>query len=69
MKFSFHVHGLWFIGSICMLLGCMIAGNVTWVEETTPTSYTLALLIAFILIWAAGLCWISSAVNAKQEMG
>jgi len=52
-----------------MLLGSMIAGNAAWVEATTPASYTLALLIAFILIWAAGLCWISSAVNAKQEMG
>ncbi len=69
MKFSFHVHGLWFIGSVCMLLGSMIAGNAAWVEGTTTTSYTLSLLIALILLLAAGLFWISSAVNAKQEMG
>ena len=69
MKFSFHVHGLWIIGAICLMLGAMIAGNITWVEGTTTSSYILSLLIAFILLLSAGVFWISAAVNAKQEMG
>ncbi|MCD6216162.1 MAG: hypothetical protein DRP08_00170 [Candidatus Aenigmatarchaeota archaeon] len=67
MKFNFHVHGLWIIGTICLLLGSMIAGNIAYVEGTTTTSYILSLLITFILLLSAGVFWISAAVNAKTE--
>ena len=67
MKFNFHIHGLWIIGAICLLLGSMIAGNIAWVEGTTTSSYILSLLIAFILLLSAGVFWISAAVNAKTE--
>ena len=68
MKLSFHVHGLWVLGAICLTLGSMIAGNVTWVEGTTDWSYGLSVVIAFILLLTAGIFWISAAVNAKQEL-
>ena len=47
--------------------GAMIAGNIEWAEGTTAVSYGLAALVAFLLILVAGMCWISSAVNARQE--
>ena len=68
MVFEFHVHGLWIIGAISMLMACMIAGNVEWIEGTTQFSYWGAVVIALILFLFAGLCWISSAANAKEDM-
>jgi hypothetical protein len=68
MPFDFHVHGLWILGAVFMFVGGMIAGNVEWVEGTTPFSYGFSALLAFVMFLVAGLCWISSAVNARQEM-
>ena len=68
MEFDFYVHGLWLLGSVTMLLGAMMAGNIAWVEGTTSWSYGVSLLIAFILILFTGVCWISASVNARQEM-
>jgi len=68
MDFDFYVHGLWLIGGVSLFLGALIAGNVEFVEGTTPWSFSLAVLVSLLLILFAGVCWISSAVNAKQEM-
>jgi len=63
----FYVQGLWILGAVFMLLGGVIAGNIEWVEGTTTLSFGLSVLIAFVFFLVAGLCWISSAVNAKKE--
>ena len=67
MKFDFHVHGLWIIGTILMFVGALFAGNVENVEGTTAYSFWLSIIIAFVLILVAGMCWISAAVNARHE--
>lgn len=65
--FDFYVHGLWIIGAIFAILGAMIAGNLEWVTGTTEVSYAVSVLLAFVLILIAGMCWISAAVNARHE--
>ncbi|MEM7819867.1 MAG: hypothetical protein QXD48_03505 [Candidatus Aenigmatarchaeota archaeon] len=67
MSFDFHVHGLWIIGAIMLFLSGFIAGNIQWVEGTTDFSFYGSVLIAFILFLVAGACWISAAVNAREE--
>ena len=66
MDFDFHVHGLWIFGSITLLFASLIAGNVEWVEGTTPVSFVLALIISLILFLLSGLLWISAAANSKD---
>jgi membrane protein YdbS with pleckstrin-like domain len=68
MKLDFNIYGFWAIGSICLLLGSMIAGNLAWIEGTTTSSYILSLVISLILLLTAGLFWISAAVNAKEQL-
>ncbi len=63
----FYIQGLWILGSLFMLLGSIIAGNIEWVEGTSGWSFGLSLLIAFVFFVIGGLCWISSAVNARKE--
>ncbi|MEM7813305.1 MAG: hypothetical protein QW548_00195 [Candidatus Aenigmatarchaeota archaeon] len=66
-RFDWYVHGLWIVGTLFAFAGAMMAGNIEWVEGANTVSYGLAALIAFLLILVAGMCWISSAVNARQE--
>lgn len=67
MGFEFHVHGLWILGALVLLVGSMIAGNLEWVEGTTQASFVLSVIIAFVLILVAGMLWISAAVNARHD--
>ena len=66
MKMDFIVHGYWIIGAIFMTFGCLILGNIEWVEGTTKASFIISLVLAFLLILIGGLFWISSAINAKE---
>lgn len=66
MKFDFHVHGLWILGSATLFIAGLIAGNLEWVEGITPVSFVLALLLSFMLFLLAGTLWISSAVNVED---
>jgi len=66
-KFDWFVHGLWILGAAFGFAGAMIASNIEWVEGTNAVSYGLAALIAFLLILVCGMCWISAAINARQE--
>ncbi len=68
MPFDFHVHGLWILGTVALFIGVMFAGNLEWVEGTTETSFLISVVLAFLMLLLAGMCWISSAVNAKAEM-
>ncbi|MBI5060792.1 MAG: hypothetical protein HZB67_00595 [Candidatus Aenigmarchaeota archaeon] len=63
----YYIQGLWILGAIFMMLGAVIAGNIEWVEGTAGWSFALSLVIAFVFFLIAGLCWISSAVNARKE--
>ncbi len=66
MKPDFSIHGLWILGAVFMTFGCLILGNVEWVEGTTTSSFIISLTLAFLLILIAGMFWISAAVNAKN---
>lgn len=67
MKFDYYVHGLWILGALLVLIGSMFAGNIEWVEGTTTASFTMSIILAFVLVLLGGMCWISSATNARQE--
>jgi len=68
MKFDFHIHGLWIIGAVLLFLASMIAGNFeTGVLGSSPVSETIAIIISIVLYLMAGICWISAAVNAREE--
>jgi len=56
----------WIIGSLSILIGAMIAGNVEKSLGTDDMSFTAAVFIAFILILLGGLLWITVAVAAKK---
>ena len=66
-KFDWFVHGLWILGSVFAFAGAVLAGNMEWVEGTTAASFGISAVIAFLLILMAGMCWISAAINARQE--
>ena len=68
MPFDFHVHGLWVLGTVALFLGVMFAGNLEWVEGTTEASFLISVILSFFLLLIAGMCWISSAVNARDEL-
>ena len=68
MPFDFHIHGLWILGAVFMFIGGMIAGNIEWVEGTTPFSLGFSVLLAFVMFLVAGMLWISAAVNARHEL-
>jgi hypothetical protein len=68
MAFDFHVHGLWILGSVTLFLGALIAGNLEWVEGTTELSFLISVILAIALFMISGLLWISSAINAKEEV-
>jgi len=68
MSFDFHIHGLWILGAVFMFIGGLISGNVEWAEGTTEFSFGFSVLLAFVMFLVAGMCWISAAVNARQEM-
>lgn len=56
----------WIIGSLSILIGAMIAGNVEKTFGTDDTSFAAAVFIAFILIMLGGLLWVTVAVAAKK---
>jgi hypothetical protein len=67
MKFDFYVHGLWILSAVFFTIGSMIAGNIEWVEGTTPVSFTLALALAFAMYLVATMLMISASINARHE--
>ena len=67
MNFDFYVHGLWILGAVLMSAGIFLLGNAEWVEGTTEVSFGAALGLGALMILLAGMMWISSAVNARQD--
>jgi succinate-acetate transporter protein len=50
-----------FIGSLCLLLATLFAGNVEWVYGATAASFYGTIFLSFILILIAGIFWVSAA--------
>ena len=67
MGFDFHVHGLWILGAVFFFAAGLMAGNLEWLEGTTPMSFGISVVLIFILFLIAGMFWISAAVNARHE--
>lgn len=66
MKFDPMIHGFWFLGSVFLAVSVLLLGNIEFVEGTTQFSYWFTVILAFVLLLAAGLLWISAAVNARR---
>ncbi|NIO23001.1 MAG: hypothetical protein GTN38_03170 [Candidatus Aenigmarchaeota archaeon] len=57
----------WIFGAILVMLSSWILGNIEQTTGTSPISYALAVFIAFVLVLAGGLAWITVAsVVAKH---
>ncbi len=58
----------WFVGTVCIFFGSLIAGAV---DPTAlgSTSYSViaAYVIAFVLILIGGMLWISTAILQVEE--
>ncbi len=67
MSFDFHVHGLWILGALFFFAGGLMAGNLQWLEGTTPMSFGISVVLIFLLFLIAGMFWISASVNARHE--
>ncbi len=59
----------WIVGGLFLLGGVWITQNLELNVGVTEFQYALALVIAFILMLIAGLCWISVAVATRHEIG
>ncbi|MBI2583901.1 MAG: hypothetical protein HYW25_04495 [Candidatus Aenigmarchaeota archaeon] len=67
VKWDWYVHGLWILGALFAFFGVLLAGNLAWIEGTNIVSFTLSVIISFLLILVAGLMWISAGANAVQH--
>ncbi len=61
MREDLQVYLFLFIGSLCLLLASLFAGNVEWALGTTEMSFYSTILLSFVLIIIAGIFWISAA--------
>ncbi len=66
MKVDPMVHGFWLLGAIILSVSMLMLGNIEFVEGTTPFSFWFSVVLAFALALAAGMLWISAAVNARR---
>lgn len=66
MRFDTMVHGFWILGAVFLAVSILILGNIEFVEGTTQFSFWFSVVLAFVLLLAAGLLWISAAVNARR---
>ena len=56
----------WFLGSITLLLGTLIAGHVDISPGTSTLAFLFAITVALVLFIITGLLWISTAVAVKE---
>ena len=63
---SWKIIVFWILGAGFLLAGAVIAGNTEIDFSTSIIDFGFALGIAFILILAAGLLWVSVAVAMKE---
>ncbi|MBN2094934.1 MAG: hypothetical protein JW727_02705 [Candidatus Aenigmarchaeota archaeon] len=61
MKEEAQVYLFLFIGSLCLLLASLFAGNVEWALGATAASFYGTIFLSFILILVAGIFWVSAA--------
>jgi len=58
----------WFVGTICVFFGALIAGNIDpSVLGATTFSVALAYIISFVLVLIGGVFWISTAIAHLEE--
>lgn len=58
----------WIVGGFFLLAGMWIIRNLEMNIGVGEVQYAFALIVAFILILLAGLCWISVAVATRHEI-
>lgn len=66
MKRNWKIVTFWILGSISILFGSLIAGNLQPGLGVTEIGLAVALLIAFLLFLFGGLLWISVAIAVKE---
>jgi hypothetical protein len=59
---------VWILGGLFILGGIWILQNLEMNLGVGEFQYALAMIIAFVLVLLAGLCWISVAVATRQEI-
>ena len=57
----------WLVGGFFLLIGIWIIGNLELNVGVSMVSYAFAMIIAFVLLLVAGLCWITVSVGVRQR--
>lgn len=57
----------WIAGGFFLLIGIWIIGNLEINVGVSGLSYAFAMLIAFVLLLVAGLCWITVSVGVRHS--
>lgn len=57
---------IWILGSMLMVAGAWVAGNLELTVGVSMVSYAIAVLASFVLVMLASLCWIAVAVAARH---
>jgi len=57
---------LWVLGSICMLIGSMIAGQLQRTTGTNDIGFLIAFMLALMFFLTASLFWISVALALRE---
>ena len=58
---------LWFLGSMCILFGAIMAGNSERTLGSAGVGYMLGITVAFVLVLVGGLMWIAVSIAVKKE--
>lgn len=61
---KYNIYSMWVLGAIFFMLGAVILGNMN-ITSNDPQVLITA-VIAFAVFAVAGICWITSAINARD---
>lgn len=65
---SLKLVGVWFVGAVLLLMGCLIITNLKLGSPgVSDMNLAFSSILALILFLGAGICWISVAVATRHS--
>jgi cation transporter-like permease len=65
-KNKWRIVSLWILGSICMLLGSLIAGQLQRTIGTSDTGLLVAFVLSLMFFLTAGMLWVAVALALRE---
>ncbi len=65
-KKNWKIAVFWVLGSIFILIGSMIAGNLEMGIGVSDLGFAIALMASFVLFLVGGMLWVSVAIAVKE---